>query len=193
MSRKQVSKEERAARSARLNRAARIKCKRCKVVFKRGKNTRDSICPRCKVHCKRCDVTLTAENKSKDKYACKPCTAERVRGSNRDPSFNQREYDLLRNYGITASEYDSMLEAQNGVCWICHRGPGTKRLSVDHEHVKGEKQRDSRLKRPKVRGLLCWHCNNAIAKFNDIPDNLRRAADYLEEWPAQKILNKEKD
>jgi hypothetical protein len=99
-----------------------------------------------------------------------------------------RDGELLRKYGITSLEYDAILASQDGACWICGKPPGKTRLHVDHEHVKNDKKADPRLKRTKVRGLLCWKCNNALGKFKDEIDILRKAADYLEEWPAQKIL-----
>jgi len=95
----------------------------------------------------------------------------------------------MTTYGITSIEYDKILEDQNGVCWICKKPPTNRRLNVDHKHEKGEKRRDPRGKRSKVRGLLCWHCNAAIAKFDDNPESLRNAAEYLETCPAQKILD----
>ena len=64
-------------------------------------------------------------------------------------------------------------------------------MAVDHLHSKGENKRDPREKRGRVRGLLCWHCNAALGKFGDSITKLRRAAKYLEAWPAQQILKKE--
>jgi hypothetical protein len=43
-----------------------------------------------------------------------------------------------------------------------------------------------------VRGLLCWACNGAIAKFKDDPVRLANAAKYCEQWPAQTILKENK-
>ncbi len=58
--------------------------------------------------------------------------------------------------------------AQNGVCAICSRPPGKRRLAVDHWHTT-----------KAVRGLLCVQCNTAIGKLNDDPELLRRAIAYL--------------
>lgn len=175
-------------------RAGRRKCRRCKIVFNRNRGEEFTICPRCRAHCKRCDVELTEKThcrtgSRRNQYFCKSCVAETVRNS-RD-KLKQRDYDLLRNYGITVNEYESMLEDQGGVCWICQNPPKNNRLSVDHRHEKGEKRRNPREKRPRVRGLLCWHCNLALGKFNDDPYLMRRAADYIETCPAQKRLRNE--
>jgi hypothetical protein len=103
-----------------------------------------------------------------------------------------RDLYLRRTYGITEAEYEEILKKQNGVCWICGKPPKKRRLHVDHLHVKRDKKADPKLKRTKVRGLLCWGCNTAIAKFKDDPAKLKKAAAYCETWPAQAILKKEK-
>lgn len=99
-----------------------------------------------------------------------------------------RHYGLLRNYGITHAEYQSMLEAQNGNCAICGKPekakiPGRKTvdgktgvrdLSLDHDHVTGA-----------VRELLCNACNHVLGEVQDNPAILRAAADYLERHSAK--------
>ena len=77
--------------------------------------------------------------------------------------------NLMVKFGITAAEYHSMLEAQNGVCAICLGvNKNGKRLSVDHNHETG-----------KVRGLLCQRCNLCIGQFEEDQGTLLRAVDYL--------------
>lgn len=72
-------------------------------------------------------------------------------------------------YGLTLHTYKEMLQAQNGVCAICHYPCSRhKRLSVDHDHDSG-----------KVRGLLCVRCNLLLGVVNDSPEILRNAALYL--------------
>ena len=41
---------------------------------------------------------------------------------------------LQKLYGITIETYSHMLLMQDGVCAICKHPPGTKSLSVDHDH-----------------------------------------------------------
>lgn len=77
--------------------------------------------------------------------------------------------DLLRKYGITLSEYESLLEEQGGVCAICASPPTTKRLAVDHCHTTGE-----------VRGLLCERCNRGIGLLGDSLERVESAARYLQ-------------
>jgi hypothetical protein len=107
---------------------------------------------------------------------CGVCEPERSRQRARAGAEAYRERFLMRRYGITGSDYEGMLEGQNGVCAICGR-PETRRTkggkvgrrAVDHDHVTG-----------RVRGLLCHRCNAGIAYLSEDPERLRIAAVYLE-------------
>jgi hypothetical protein len=80
----------------------------------------------------------------------------------------------LSRYGITLDEYEDMYAKQSGVCAICKSAElkkGRQRLDVDHGHIYGF-----------IRALLCRNCNHGIGKFNNDPELLRAAANYLEEW-----------
>lgn len=46
----------------------------------------------------------------------------------------QRNFRLVRTYGITAVEYDAMLAQQGGGCAICGSTGKTRRLHVEHDH-----------------------------------------------------------
>ncbi|KKN92363.1 hypothetical protein LCGC14_0208540 [marine sediment metagenome] len=178
-------------------RAGNRKCRRCKKVFYKAKGVIEYLCLRCKSHCIRCDIELTDETKVKSPQPCEgrcnSCKVELAALTKGNAGFKQRDYNLNRNFGITVPEYDAILEAQGGGCWICSKTPlqGQRRLAVDHLHSKGEKKRNPRERRGRIRGLLCGQCNRALGKFKDNIEHLRKAACYLETWPAQKILNKE--
>jgi hypothetical protein len=75
------------------------------------------------------------------------------------PYRENRNRQLLCRYGITAAQYDTMLAAQNGVCFICKQPPKRQPLYVDHNHKTGE-----------VRKLLCAGCNSAVGHI-DKDDN----------------------
>ena len=87
--------------------------------------------------------------------------------------LKSKSLDLKKRYGITLSQYDGMLEAQNGVCAIC-KNPETHRefMCVDHCHTT-----------KRVRGLLCGLCNRALGGFRDNPKYLAAAIKYLEASP----------
>lgn len=101
---------------------------------------------------------------------CRRCKAARSRERNADPSAKERSYrlKLRRDFGLELGRYDEMLEEQDGRCAICRREPNGKRLHVDHCHTTGV-----------VRGLLCYTCNVGLGNFNDDPDRLQVAIEYL--------------
>ena len=84
---------------------------------------------------------------------------------------NNKEGNLKRSYGLTLIQYNELFKAQNGLCLGCfkHQSQFNHRLFVDHCHKTG-----------KVRGLLCSSCNRALGGVHDVPETLRRLADYLE-------------
>lgn len=77
---------------------------------------------------------------------------------------------LRHMYGISMDEYNDLFEKQKGCCAICkkHQTEIKKRLHVDHCHTTG-----------KVRGLLCFSCNNALGQLNDDIELLKAAITYL--------------
>lgn len=106
-------------------------------------------------------------NSAWDKAAhrCKLCVGQ-------DPS--KRAARLLKIYGLTLEEYNSHLERQGFGCAICKTNQAEyqtktgRKLTVDHCHSTG-----------KIRGILCNKCNRGLALFNDNPELLTRAAEYL--------------
>lgn len=84
--------------------------------------------------------------------------------------ISDRKSHLKRKFGITLEDYERMLGDQGGGCAICGRPPRDGvALHVGHDHETG-----------RVRGLLCFRCNNALGDLEDDPVLLRQAARYLE-------------
>lgn len=110
-----------------------------------------------------------------------------------DKAYRSRDSYLRRRYGITYEEYEVILASQGGKCWICGKPPKKRRLHIDHEHMKRDKKRKPEEVRAKIRGLLCWKCNTAIAKFKDNAGHMKQASVYVELWPAQQFLMEEID
>lgn len=87
-----------------------------------------------------------------------------------------RPYRLKSRYGLTVAEYQTLFDAQGGLCAICGQPPGGMsrngtphtELAVDHDHETG-----------RVRALLCANCNKGIGCLQDDPDRVQAAADYL--------------
>lgn len=97
-------------------------------------------------------------------YQCRKCNRDRMR---------------LANYGMTWAQYQQMLSAQGGGCAVCGGQCTTGRLlAVDHDHSCCPE--DSRSCGRCIRGLLCSACNQGLGKFDDAPERLRAAAEYLE-------------
>lgn len=69
---------------------------------------------------------------------------------------------------MTIEEYENMAENQNHVCAICEKPQKNKWLAVDHNPNTGE-----------VRGLLCENCNRALGKFQEDPNLVYKAWEYL--------------
>lgn len=89
-----------------------------------------------------------------------------------------RARDLRRRYGLTPEQYAAANDNQGGVCAICRRPCARRsRLSVDHDHSTGV-----------VRGLLCDSCNLGIGKFDDDPDLLKSAMEYLTMHKARNAI-----
>jgi hypothetical protein len=95
----------------------------------------------------------------------------RARRLKPEVKLKERAGHLMRKYGMTIEQYDAMLEAQGGGCFICGRAPREDiSLHVDHDHSTG-----------KVRGILCFCCNNALADFQEDVQLLAKAAAYLDQ------------
>ena len=95
--------------------------------------------------------------------------------STMDKKGGRRSYRLQRRYGITAAEADAMLEAQGGLCALCQERPAEH---VDHDHFTG-----------KVRGMLCFCCNQGLGNFRDRADVMQLAIAYLQthSWQKRRI------
>ena len=158
-------------------------CKKCGVSkpleeFYRAAGTKDGLRGECKV--------CSSEDKRR-RYVADPQAAidrvkrwqqanpERVNATQRarrakpEAKRRARAEHLMRKFGLTIEQYDAMLKAQGGGCFICGRPPREDiSLHVDHDHSTG-----------KVRGILCFRCNNALADFNEDAAVLRKAIGYL--------------
>lgn len=90
--------------------------------------------------------------------------ADEIRAKGRD---RMRAYNL-KKLGITPTRPAPEL------CEICGKAPSGKGcaavICMDHDHKTG-----------KFRGWLCSLCNSALGKFEDSPETLKRAINYLQE------------
>lgn len=142
--------------------------------------------------CKSCDKQKPLDefgkkfSKQNNKYyyvsKCRPCTAEAQREWNKSnrPKVNSYalKYRLRDNFNMTVTQYQDMMNAQEGKCAICRREFVGKNLAVDHDHscCPGKTSCGS-----CVRGLLCNSCNGALGMVADNTDTLRSMIGYLED------------
>lgn len=85
----------------------------------------------------------------------------------------------LRKYGLERVDWAVFVTTQDGKCGACLRVPSTKRLAIDHEHVRGWKQMPPEKRVLYVRGLLCWSCNHYRLARGATVENLQGAAEFL--------------
>ena len=155
------------------------------VEFYKHKATKDGLDGRCKP-CKkayveslkyRTDLKVPAVPK-----VCNTCgVMKSVSGYNTDIKNSdglrkecrecKRDITILKRYGLTPADHTDLYDSQQGRCDICLKDieQYAKSTHCDHSHSSG-----------KVRGLLCSHCNLVLGHAMDIPEVLRRAANYLE-------------
>ena len=115
------------------------------------------------------------------RHRCKPCyntyqaewrakNPEKIRAAwnkahGKYYTTEKRRNKTLRQYGLNESTYNDMFDEQGGKCKICSR---ELPLVVDHCHESD-----------RIRGLLCDRCNVGLGCFQDDPDRLRSAIEYL--------------
>lgn len=83
-----------------------------------------------------------------------------------------RWYNVKRKYGLTKDEWLRLYNSQDGKCAICNKHQDTynRPLHVDHCHTTG-----------KIRGLLCWKCNEFLGLISDDLNAVERMRKYLSE------------
>jgi hypothetical protein len=83
---------------------------------------------------------------------------------------------FFRQYGITQAQREQIYLEQNGSCAICKKSFSSKQLHTDHDHSTG---RGVNGYGGAFRGLLCAKCNHGLGMFNDDPQRLAVAIEYL--------------
>jgi hypothetical protein len=116
-----------------------------------------------------------ASSKDGLQYYCKPCDRLKLKAyrqslSAEERSSRNKSSNLRTAYGMSVSERDGMVAAQQGLCAICSTdlAQTAKGPCVDHNHDTG-----------KVRGILCSPCNAALGLMGDNPLILQAAIGYL--------------
>jgi hypothetical protein len=141
-------------------------CSRCgedkeASAYSPDKRTRDG----CQSKCRSCMADIQylyrVENQEKTNREARESYDRRKNSSKYNTSV--RASTAKRLYGLTLAEYDAMMA---GPCGIC--GVHTDSMHLDHDHATG-----------KPRGGLCREHNIGLGYFQDNPEMLERAAQYL--------------
>jgi hypothetical protein len=97
--------------------------------------------------------------------------------------LRERNNRLRRHFNITLTDYNVLLDKQNGVCAACNK-PETQiikgsvaSLAVDHDHACCPKRGYSCGK--CIRGLLCSKCNMILGSVSDDVKLLANLSNYL--------------
>ena len=132
-------------------------------------------CSTCK---RKLAVSSFYKNKSRKdglQHNCKGCHKKHTHASRIKHPHTQLEYDWnRRGIDITMEQYEELRASSGGCCFVCgiHESLLPTRLAVDHCHDTGV-----------VRGLLCQSCNTSIGKLGDNIEGLKRALNYLKDYP----------
>jgi predicted nucleic acid-binding Zn ribbon protein len=123
--------------------------------------------------CAVCDAKFVPV-RGNQKYCSPNCRrAQELRDIKTRARYQKQNY--LYKYKLTPEQVEAKVAAQGGVCMICKKPPNpegkhnTSILHVDHDHETGT-----------IRDMLCGSCNKSLGGFQDSPELLRAAADYIE-------------
>ena len=133
-------------------------------------NVTTKVCARCGKEKPLSEFYVDSQSKDGRNSWCKDCHKKYGREYRVARKEKLREIDYIRRYGVDLKTYKALLESQRGRCAICGKLPkgNEKRLGIDHDHETG-----------KIRGLLCERCNMGLGFFNDDPQLLQKAIEYL--------------
>jgi hypothetical protein len=116
----------------------------------------------------------TPENMYESSRSCKACLLERgkvrrkaLKGTLGGVTAQRRK--SLKRSGWTLEQYEEAFSLQKGLCRLCGFPDPTGTLRADHSHVTRQ-----------PRSLLCNKCNTGLGIFQENPELLRKAADYLD-------------
>ena len=138
-------------------------CSSCKVylplnLFGRDHLSKDGISQKCK----KCNIKTSVERIANEMATNKIAFIHK-----------RRMTRMTQLYHITETEFQNLMNKQQGCCKICGKDFSElkRRANIDHDH-----------KTSKVRGLLCDKCNVLLGRVKDDQKYLHNAAAYLKEY-----------
>jgi Recombination endonuclease VII len=134
------------------------------------------LCSQCGIEKPLGDFGKNKQSKDGYRSNCKECHSKYWIPYKALIQPHQRAHHLLRAYGLTQEEYQSLYDRQQGRCAACgdiettiHYNKALP-LAVDHCHKTGT-----------VRGLLCTACNRALGLLNDDAARIKALLRYIHE------------
>jgi hypothetical protein len=98
----------------------------------------------------------------------------------------------LKKYGLSREEWIALYNKYDGKCHVCLKP--SKRLNIEHEHVKGWKNMLPEERKNYIRGLACFVCNYKLLQKGIDLERLENAVRYLKEYEQRKLdLSSPKD
>jgi hypothetical protein len=137
------------------------------------------LCTSCKETKPLSEYFKSSNTKSGLQGECKLCNSTRAKTWYRNNKERTKNNKLVKAYGITVSDFLTMLKKQNHKCGVC----GTelmvdKSTCVDHCHTTGA-----------VRGIVCTNCNLLLGHSKDSIEILKSAQKYLQKY-SKKVVKK---
>ena len=143
--------------------------------------------------CSKCYEVLTLDNfyvrkDGRHRTECKKCIKKRnekyhqknkdkIKQVNKEWAKNNkkriRDTKLKRKFGINLEQKEKLFEQQGQCCAICKAIQNNKKRDWDVDHCH---------ETSVVRGILCSNCNRGLGLFQDNPENLLNAYEYLRKW-----------
>lgn len=119
------------------------------------------------------ELSYSLKNPTNRRKQCKKCRNKQRNLYESRYGDGLRERNLKKFYNMSREDYLLMSSLQDNKCFICEKinnfGPWKDKLVVDHCHKSG-----------KIRKLLCDKCNKGLGQFDDSPELLKKAANYIQ-------------
>jgi hypothetical protein len=138
--------------------------------------------------CNKCNQTKPVTDFFKEsqsirgyRYSCKECEKPRFkkyREENREAVNNRRlNWNRKVNFNFPPELFNTRFEEQGNACAICKSttAGGRGKFHADHDHETNQ-----------PRGVLCHNCNIALGNFQDNPEILAAAIEYLKKYLEEK-------
>ena len=160
----------------RMMTAAIQECSKCEIVLTEETGYRvrtGKHAGKFNQYCRKCAVVY-----NRGRYLANPEKFKLARREYAKTNPDQmRKHQLKRDHNTTPEWVEQKSLEQCGCCAICWE-PLPKNPPVDHDHNTGQN-----------RGLLCSKCNFGLGHFDDQPQRILSAVEYLKKYASGPITS----